>query len=56
MSTLSENMRALREEIERQNVELKRAMQRQDVVRAGQIQYATIPLLEKKLQYLARVH
>ena len=49
-------MQALREEIERQKAELTRAVARHDLKQAGQIQYALIPTLEKKLEQLSRLH
>ena len=56
MSTLGDNMQAVRDEIERQRAEAARAREQQDIKRAAHIIYATIPLLERKLQYLSRVH
>ena len=56
MGNLAENMKALREEIERQRMEAKVAQEQHDIKRAAHIIYALIPMIERKLRYLARVH
>lgn len=56
MANLAANMKALREEIERQRVEAKVAQEQNDIKRAAHITYALIPMIERKLRQLQSLH